>query len=324
MLAKLKRIWYITPELQKKFIWSGKFFISALTFAYVFYKISNHAQLEDLTRWLTHFDSIKLFLLFTTLILAIPNWLLESIKWKKLTSKVHTIDIWQATKAVFGGLSVSLLTPNRIGEIPGRAAFMPLNKQPQTILVSAFGSLSQSMVTAIAGFAAYFILKARFSFNLLPQKTWHMALFVILSLILLAVFFLFFTKSKWSFKGKILTLFNVIKEYTLNDFITINLLSVVRYAIFTTQFYILLRFFNIEIGILESYSSIALTYLILYLTPFLSIAEIGARGSASLLCIGFFSPNVTGILLAGFSIWLINIMIPAMIGSFLILQKNKA
>jgi hypothetical protein len=69
--------------------------------------------------------------------------------------------------------------------------------------------------------------------------------------------------------------------------------------------------------------SISLTYLVLFATPFLTMAEIGARGSASLLCIGLFSNNIAGILLAGFTLWLINLVIPALVGAVLILYRRK-
>jgi hypothetical protein len=53
--------------------------------------------------------------------------------------------------------------------------------------------------------------------------------------------------------------------------------------------------------------------------PTIAIAEIGLRGSVSLHFLGLLSDNTAGILAATVAIWLINLVLPAAIGSILLL-----
>jgi hypothetical protein len=50
------------------------------------------------------------------------------------------------------------------------------------------------------------------------------------------------------------------------------------------------------------------------------LTELGLRWGASIQVIQFFSANTVGIFAASFAIWLINLIIPALIGSLLILR----
>ncbi len=59
---------------------------------------------------------------------------------------------------------------------------------------------------------------------------------------------------------------------------------------------------------------IALTFFAIAAIPTFALTEIGVRGSAALAFIGLISDNDTGIVAASFSLWLVNIALPAMAG----------
>jgi hypothetical protein len=61
-----------------------------------------------------------------------------------------------------------------------------------------------------------------------------------------------------------------------------------------------------------------LVFFFITITPTIALAEIGVRGSVALLVFGLFSNNVVGILSSIFILWIINLIIPAIIGSFFI------
>ena len=44
------------------------------------------------------------------------QWFVEAQKWRFLLCKVQYLKFGQSIKAIFSGLSVSFLTPNRTGE----------------------------------------------------------------------------------------------------------------------------------------------------------------------------------------------------------------
>jgi hypothetical protein len=52
--------------------------------------------------------------------LMLVNWGLESLKWKYLIENFEPIDFSTAIKAVFSGVTLSVITPNQIGDFAGR------------------------------------------------------------------------------------------------------------------------------------------------------------------------------------------------------------
>jgi hypothetical protein len=57
--------------------------------------------------------------------------------------------------------------------------------------------------------------------------------------------------------------------------------------------------------------------------PNFAIAELGIRGLVGLWVIGIFSENQVGILLATLIIWLVNLILPAVVGALLLLGIRK-
>jgi hypothetical protein len=64
---------------------------------------------------------------------------------------------------------------------------------------------------------------------------------------------------------------------------------------------------------------VSVVFLVLAIIPTFAIAELGIRGEISLKIIGLFSSNTLGILWTTATIWAINLVIPAVAGSLLIL-----
>lgn len=64
----------------------------------------------------------------------------------------------------------------------------------------------------------------------------------------------------------------------------------------------------------------ALLFLILAIIPTLTLAELGIRGKVSLFLFGIYSANTMGILAAAGGIWLLNLIIPACLGSLILLR----
>ena len=95
-----------------------------------------------------------------------------------------------------------------------------------------------------------------------------------------------------------------------------------KYIVYTSQFYLLLIYFGIEIPWYICYPAIMTIYVLLNYVPVIAVGEAGVRGSVTLLIIGQFSDANLSILAASFGLWVINIVIPAIIGGF-IMPKVK-
>ena len=96
-------------------------------------------------------------------------------------------------------------------------------------------------------------------------------------------------------------------------------LSFFRYLVFIIQYILLLQVLHVEILWITGFWIISILFLVLAIVPSFAIADLGIRGKFSTGLLSFYSTNTVGIIGTTFGIWFINLFIPALIGSLLIL-----
>jgi hypothetical protein len=90
--------------------------------------------------------------------------------------------------------------------------------------------------------------------------------------------------------------------------------------VFILQYYLLFKIFNVGVNWWDTLRVISVMFLVLAIAPTVAfLTDLGIRARASIELVQFFSSNVVGILATSLSVWLINLVIPALIGSLLIL-----
>ena len=264
-------------------------------------------------------------LIFIVVLMMFINWMLESLKWKFMIRKIEAISFFTSLRAIFSGITVSSFTPNRIGEYGGRVFCLEKSDRIQAIFITILCSMAQLLTTIIFGSFAFFILHEQFLedqyFIIEISRFSLLVLFVLNILFVLAYFniaFLIKFLWKFSFFNFLRQYINVISLFNFKDLLVTFLYSVFRYLVFSIQFLILLHVFSVDILLYNAILSAMLVFFFITLTPTITIAEIGVRGSMALLVFLKFSTNVIGILSSTFLLWIINLIIPAIIGSFFI------
>ena len=246
------------------------------------------------------------------------NWFLEVRKWVILVRPYEQFSYQQAASAVFCGVALSIITPNQLGDFAGRVLNLSKLNKLKGALLAVVGHSAQVLVTIVLGLFAYL--------NLILSDSPNFIFWAILFglLIILSVWFYFniqllsplFTKIKYLKKYE--ASFEVFKEQPLPLLAEILFLSFLRYATYLFQYWFLLKFFQVEIGVLTAFSAIIATFFVQSFIPSFLLLELGLRGSGAIWFIGMFSENIPGILLASYSLWMINMMLPAFVGLFLI------
>ena len=84
-------------------------------------------------------------------------WLFEAAKWRMLMGPVLKMNLREALRAVLGGISISLFTPNRIGEYGGRVLFVPSKYNWWAVIATLVGSFAQNLVNIAIGLAGVMI-----------------------------------------------------------------------------------------------------------------------------------------------------------------------
>lgn len=280
----------------------------------------------------------RVFIWFTaTVLILMPvNWGIESVKWRSLIAYIEKISVKDAFKSVLTGITMSLFTPSRVGEFFGRA-FTLKNSDPfKGALLTITGSISQLLATLLTGFMALSFYIPRY---IAFKELWHYWLYAGLVMMMTFAALVMISgyikaplinrqvekliKPSWKRVRYYLDTIDHIKRKTL---VQVLLLSMLRYLVFSFQFYLLLRAMGVSIPYPDALLLIAMTYFVMAAIPTVAIADLGIRGSVSIYFLGsYFGEGyqfAAEILLASTLIWLINLAFPALLGMLFINRLN--
>ena len=275
-------------------------------------------------------------ILCVVLILMLVNWGIESGKWRYLIKKIETISFLKSYKAILAGNTVSIFTPNRVGEFFGRVFILKKANPWEGIFITIIGSMSQLLVTIIVGSTAFIFFIAKY----LPLDK-YLNLTIIFVVIILNVFLILlffnvsfistfthrFVKNKWK---RVRIYMRIFAFYKTKELLLIFSYSLARYCVFTLQFYLLLIMFSIDIPIVDGVILISVVFFILAAIPSIALSEIGVRGSVALTVFSFYFENLglmsyqieIGILSTTSLLWVINLAIPALVGTLFVFKLN--
>ena len=158
------------PNKTKQYLLAfGKVLVLAITFGYVIYRLWSNPDL-DFTAFVNNILSKgatgSYFLLFF-LFLATMNWVFEILKWKNLASTIQEMDFKTALKQSLASLTVSLATPNRIGEYGAKALFFERGERKKVLLLNFYSNAIQLATTVFFGLIGiiYFLSNYEVSYS---------------------------------------------------------------------------------------------------------------------------------------------------------------
>jgi hypothetical protein len=260
------------------------------------------------------------------------NWGLEAVKWKELLKPLQAVSFVRAVKATLAGVAFAVNTPNRIGEYGGRVLFLPEGKRLEAISLTLIGSFSQLLVTLTCGTIGLWLLYDNYWGVDLPAdwesyRLWIRILCLLLTTITLLLLLIYLRISwmvrliekipgieKW---GKALL---VIDHLPVTILLRVGAWSFIRYLVFVIQYILLLQCFGVTGAIWTAAWLVSLQFVALAVIPTIALAELGIRGRLALALFGWISTNQIGIISAAVSLWLVNLVVPALTGSLLIMR----
>lgn len=307
-------------KISKKII---KLTIIIASYGFIIIKLYHYNENSNIVEQFYKFTYYKFFIFIIVLLLMIVNWSIESVKWRLLVSRLEKISFLTSFKAVLSGVTVSIFTPNRVGEFGGRIFVLENKNRISGIFATIVGGLSQLIITIVAGIISLILL-----FALFPEKVFsikynnNILVFLLLIIsVLIIYFYLNINKySKYIIKLPYIKRFkkyiDILASYNKSELAKVLFISFVRYLVFVIQFYLLLYVFDVNINIIPAFISIGLIFLTMSAIPTVTLVEIGIRGSVALFFLGMFSGQVVGIVSTSIVLWIINLAIPALVGSF--------
>ena len=252
-------------------------------------------------------------------VLMVANWTLEALKWKYLTRNLAQITLWESIEGVFCGLTWAVITPNRFGEYGGRVMYLPPRKRIHGIFAMAVGAFGQNVITNVLGFIAM----AWFAYNFLNLNTLMLTGAFVLSCTSIAFFLILYFNIKWSvwlldripFLSKFHRFFEIMGRYPFAELLTIMYFCLGRFFIFSFQYYLVIHLLVPQIPMYEVFLMVFIVFFIQSALPSLDIFDIAVRSAVATEVFAYVTDQHIAIIAAFTSIWLINLIFPAVIGS---------
>lgn len=296
----------------------AKVLVLAITFGYIFYRLKSNPQL-NFTEFIDNILSkgyLAGYFLFFFLVATSINWLFETLKWKYLASTLENITLKTAFKQSLAALTVSLATPNRIGDYGAKALFFERKQRKKVLLLNFYANGVQLLTTVVFGIIGlvYFLQKYEVIYSIKAIISFG------LSAVLLLIFGYYFKEKELLIKGfSIGKVIRYFKGFSSSLKLKVILFSVFRYLIFSGMFYGALLFFGAEIEALTAFALIFAMYLLASIVPSIFIFDVVIRGGFAVWLFSFPEASELAILSTVLIMWIFNFVIPSLIGSYFVL-----
>jgi hypothetical protein len=311
------------------------YFLGPLLFIWlswsIYRQISRQPNLEEAWQSIrSSFNSPRLWNLVAVLGLMVVNWSIEAIKWKTSVKPIQEVGFIKAFKAILSGVSFSVSTPNRVGEYLGRVMYMEEGNRLKTISLTIVASISQLIITLLAGCIGLVIIRSGIEGKGLISPLW-MDVIVYGTIAALLLLTLFYFRLSWLIKwvdrlpgsSRFAYLVRALEGFNATLLLKLLSLSALRFVVFIVQYYLLFRLFAVDVSWWETFWGISVSFLVMAVIPTFAIAELAQRGYIVKTIIGLYSANEVSIIFATAGIWFINLIIPAIAGSLLILSIRR-
>ncbi|MHA7942833.1 hypothetical protein ACJOV8_007150 [Formosa sp. 3Alg 14/1] len=259
--------------------------------------------------------SLQSLLLIT--VLSCLNWFFEILKWKYLVSTFKPISLKRATEQTLGAHTASLFTPNRIGDYGAKALYFPSNLRAKIMGLNGLGNFAQMYVTTFFGSLGLLFFSSTFPIHF-DYKTLHWSQYLIFGLLVTALIILAKTYLKpetWFLKIK-----RFLSAISLSLLMKTLLFSTLRYFIFSFQFYLLLQLFQVDLSYLNTMMALSSMYLLASILPSVFIFDVVLKGSIAVYLFSFFDINGTIILSCITLMWILNVVLPSLFGSYFVMR----
>jgi hypothetical protein len=188
--------------------------------------------------------------------------------------------------------------------------------------------MSQMLITLIAGSVGIYLFSSlpyQFPVSWLSPAffRWSMILTAVSAVFLGLIYFRFDPLAdrvnKWLKKNK--KNFSIPLNFSFSSLAAILSIASIRYLVFVLQYFLLFSLFGIPLNGMQVFTGVSVMFVLMAVVPTLTfLTDLGFRWAAGIQVFQVFTLNTAGILAVSLGIWFINLIIPALVGSLLILR----
>jgi hypothetical protein len=282
-----------------------------------FYFIYDRIAQNDNLDWNHLAEAITLdhsyYIIAIILALSFLNRFLEILKWQNLVGSFQKISKAEATKQVLASLTAGMFTPNGVGEYAAKALYYKKDQAKNIVFLNLICNGAQLIIAVVVGLAGLI------AFNAVYAVVTTTLLYIIAAIVVVISFV---------FASRNIT----IKGYSLQKFFeNINgiaksihrknmALALCRYLCIVHQHYFIFLLFGVYIPYPIMISAITGVYFLGSSLPTFQFLDFAVRGSVAVYFFGIIGVNEWIVVFAATLQWLLNIVIPVVIGSYYVLR----
>jgi hypothetical protein len=315
-------------KINKKILSIGvKVAIVLIAFWFIYAKLVTNTNLKEFFQLLEEIPTAQIYaVLGVVVLLMLGNWGLEALKWKRVIKLVEPIGVWLAIQSVFCGLTWAVFTPNRLGEYGGRVFFLSPKRRILGVVAMAVGSIGQLVLTNVFGAIAICIFIYRFT-RIDPI----LFLAICMLTLVFCLFFIFFFFNIKLVNGLLLSMrftrkykkfYAVLARYRKSELLILLFFCLGRYVIFSSQYYIMYMWLIPSLHFLDVIMLVSILFFVQSALPSLDFLDIGIRSFTAIFFFKYVTDQNAAVVACTASIWLINIIIPAILGSYFVFKLN--
>lgn len=312
------------PNIRGKIYFALKILVAGSLLVYLFSFVESKEIVST-------FLSADIQLLSFSAILLLPNIYLQYLKWKITCDKlIGEGSNRKILLSLFYGFPAAVFTPARAGEYFGRVLAFKDRTFMEIILATFVDKLFTILVTLIIGSIGMILFLNKYYQSSIYFSLPMITAFFVLTAI---VFTCIFSEKKWFYR--ILSpVFNFkmflkmrdrllnLKKLDQNFVFKMTAVSTLFFFCYVLQFAILFAAFSHHAEIIKFlWAAIVIMFAKIILSSF-SFSELGVREGASIIFLTQIGESSSTALNASLSIFVINIIIPSLIGLFLLFVKN--
>lgn len=293
--------------------------------AIIYYKLKADFTADKLLLLAKVAFTLKGIICVSLVVILIPvNWGIESYKWKLITQPVEAISFKTAMQSVYSGVCLGNLAPGRATEFVAKIFFFKPENRSKITVLHFVGGMFQLAISIVFGMIALFFKFKNFN----EDNVWVAYLVSVLAIIVSGVFLLCLFKL-----NKILQLISkriskqkstseLIYEFTKPLLFKLFAFSSLRYFVFFSQMYLLITLFYEGLFSFQIIFGIWLYFLITSIVPMISFIEAAVRAAVALIVFKNCGITNGALALASILVWLLNIVLPSIVGYFILIKQN--
>ncbi len=249
------------------------------------------------------------------------NWFFEILKWKTLANTVFPVSFSEAVRQSLGSHTLSLLTPFKSGEYFGKAVFYPGKIRKKILFLNFIGNAAQLFITLVFGVAGIYFLATHYRVKIHLYKIRRWAAWIGFFLIAVLGGGIRYGQKEPFYAGAFRFYQKTVRKVSLK----IVFYAWVRYILFSHQFYFLLLVFGVKIPYDTALMLLFSMYVLATFVPAIHLFDFVIKGSVALYLFSFEAVPPVIIFAISLLMWLLNFVLPAIIGSYyvLIFKKEK-